>query len=209
MITLIGTGHVFNLSHALINIFENKQPKALCVELDNQRYNALMMKQTKPKQYKETTEKLPFIYKILAEFQERVAKEYDVTVGEEMLVTINYAKDHQLPVFFIDLNAQQLFNEMLKTMSFSEKIRFLLSGISGFFVNKKQVEKELSEIEENLDKYLEKIGRKFPTIKHVLIDKRNSFMAHQLQTINEKYDKIIAIVGDGHIPGLTRLLNKK
>jgi pheromone shutdown protein TraB len=34
MITLIGTGHVFDLSSALTEIFDEKLPEVICVELE-------------------------------------------------------------------------------------------------------------------------------------------------------------------------------
>ena len=209
MITLIGTGHVFNLSQALINIFDERQPEILCVELDTQRYNALMLKQTDPKAYEEAGKNLPVIYRLLAKFQEDMANQYGVTAGEEMLTTINYAQTHQLPLAFIDMNAQHLFAKMLKSMSFSEKVKLMFSGVGGLFISKKRVEKELKKIEGNFDTYLEEISEKFPTIKRVLIDERNLYMVQQLASASQKYGKIVAVVGDGHIPGLTKLLTKK
>ena len=209
MIILIGTGHVFNLSQGLLNIFDEKQPEILCVELDKQRYDALMIKQSNPDEYKDMRRNVPIIYKLLSRFQDGMAKEYGVVAGEEMLTTINYAKSHQLPVAFIDMNAQRLFSRMLKSMSFSERIKLLFSGFAGFFINKKRVEKEIGKIEKNFDKYLDEIGNKFPTIKRVLIDERNQYMAKQLEKANEKYERIVAVVGDGHIPGLSEILTKK
>ncbi len=209
MITLIGTGHVFSLSQALLNIFDDVQPDFLCVELDKQRYNALMMKQTNPEAHRDTSRGLPIVYKLLAKFQEGMAKEYGVTPGEEMLTTINYAQSHQLPLAFIDMNAQILFKKMLRSMTFKEKIRLMLSGIGGLFVNKKRVEKELDKLEDNFDKYIDEVSKKFPTIKRVLIDERNQYMVQQLVTADEQYEKIITVVGDGHIPGLSELLEKK
>jgi pheromone shutdown protein TraB len=209
MITLIGTGHVFNLTQALLDIFEEKQPELLCVELDKQRYNALMLKQSDPEGYKKSEKNVPILYKLLARFQEGMANEYGVTAGAEMLTTIDFAKNHQLPLAFIDMNAQSLFKKMLKKMTLREKFKLMFSGLGGLFVNKKHVEKELKKIDKNFDKYIEQIGEKFPTIKRVLIDERDSFMVQHLSTANEQYGKIIAVVGDGHIPGLSRLLDKK
>ena len=209
MIILIGTGHVFNLSQALLNIFDEKQPEILCVELDKQRYDALMLKHTNPDGYKDMKRDVPIIYKLLSRFQDGMAKEYGVIAGEEMLTTINYAKSHQLPVAFIDMNAQRLFSRMLKSMSFSERIKLLFSGFAGLFINKKRVEQEIGKIEKNFDKYLEEIGKRFPTIKRVLIDERNQYMAQQLATANEKYERVLAVVGDGHIPGISEILTKK
>lgn len=209
MITIIGTGHVFDLSQALLRIFDEKEPDILCVELDKQRYNALMMKQNNPDKYKEQSKNLPILYKLLSRFQEGMAKEYGVQAGQEMLTTIDYARTHQKPIAFIDMNAQKLFSRMIKKMTLREKIRLLFSGFGGIFVNKKRVEKELDKITKNFDYYMKEIGKKFPTIKKVLIDERNQFMTNNIKKTNEQYEKVIAVVGDGHIPGLTKLLEKK
>ena len=209
MITLIGTGHVFNLSQVLLNIFDEKQPDIMCVELDKQRYHALTLKQSDPETYKKMEKNVPVIYRLLARFQEGMAEEYGVTAGEEMLTAINYANSHQLPVAFIDMNAQRLFSRMLKSMSLSEKFKLLFTGFGGFFISKKRVEKELKEIEKKFDSYIEEIGKKFPTVKRVLIDERNYYMVQQLATANEQHEKVIAVIGDGHIPGISKLLTKK
>ena len=70
MITLIGTGHVFDLSSALLAVFDEKKPDVICVELDRRRYNALLMKRNHPESYKHAEKKLPVVYKLLARFQE-------------------------------------------------------------------------------------------------------------------------------------------
>lgn len=209
MITLIGTGHVFNLSQALLDIFDEKKPDIFCIELDKQRYNALMLKQSNPEKYKEHSKNLPILYKMLARFQDNMAKQYGVQAGEEMLTTIKYAQSHQIPLAFIDMNAQKLFNKMLKSMTIGEKIKIILSGFAGFFVSKKRVEKEIDKLENNLEKYIEEVGEKLPTIKKVLVDERNEYMVQKLLKTNEEYEKMIAVVGDGHIPGLSEILKKK
>lgn len=209
MITLIGTGHVFNLSQALLEIFDEKNPDILCVELDKQRYNALILKQNNPEKYREYGKNQPVIYRMLARFQDKMAKEYGVRAGEEMITTIDYAQSHQLPLAFIDMNAQRLFSKMFKKMTLREKIRLFFSGFAGFFVSKKRVEKEIDRLEDNLDKYMEEVSKKFPTIKKVLVDERNMYMVEQLASANRQYENVIAVVGDGHISGITKLLDKK
>ena len=209
MITLIGTGHVFDLSNALLDIFDEKQPEILCIELDKQRYHALMLKQSDPEKYEEQSKNLPIIYKLLSRFQDNMANEYGVQAGQEMITAIQYAQSHSLPLAFIDMNAQRLFTRMLKSMTFREKIRMFFSGFAGFFVSQKRVEKELDKIEDNFDVYMGEIGKKFPTIKRVLVDERNEYMVNQLIMAKEQYNNIIAVVGDGHVPGLSELLKKK
>ncbi len=209
MITLIGTGHVFNLSDALREIFDEKQPDILCVELDKQRYHGLLMKEADPEKYKEQTKNQPIIYKMLSRFQDSMAEEYGVIAGQEMLTTINYAQSHQKPIALIDMEARRMFSRMLKEMTIREKIKLALSGFGGFFVSKKRVEKELDRIQDNFDYYMKEIGNKFPTIKRILIDERNEYMKNKLVKANEEFEKVIAVVGDGHIPGLLELLEKQ
>ena len=207
MITLIGTGHVFDLSSALIENLDEKQPDVICVELDGQRYNALIMKHTSPESYKNAKKNVPIIYKLLARFQDNMAKEYGVNAGDEMLAAIKYAQSHQIPLKLIDMNAQSLFTKMLRSMSISEKFRLLLSGFGGMFLSKKRVENELKKIEGEFDTYIEQIGSKFPTIKRTLIDERNLHMAKKLIQLMENHENIVACIGDGHIPGISKLLS--
>ena len=71
----------------------------------------------------------------------------------------------------------------------------------------------LSILPQNLqydfDVYIEEIGKKFPTIKTTLIDKRNDYMVNRIASLNENYGTIIACMGDGHVPGISKLLKSK
>ncbi|MFO8077099.1 MAG: TraB/GumN family protein [Thermoplasmatota archaeon] len=208
MIILIGTGHVFDLSDALIDIFDEDQPDTICVELDTQRYQQLLLKQQHPEQRKQVQKNTPVVYRMLARFQENLAGKYGVTPGEEMLTAIQYAQNHQLPLHLIDMNAQKVFAQMLKDMTVREKLRLFFSGFAGLFVSQKRVESELNKIQGDFTSYIDEIGKKFPTIKHALIDKRNQFMFHKLKYLSEDFETIAVVIGDGHIQGLKQLLEE-
>jgi len=209
MITLIGTGHIFDLSAALLSIFDEKEPDVIGVELDPQRYQAILLRNTDPTSYHAAKKNLPFIYRMMAQFQESMAESYGVNAGDEMLSAINYAQSRVLPVAFIDTNAQQLFTHMWNTMPFFEKLRLMFSGVTGLFVSKKRVEAEMKNYQAHYDSYLEEIGKKFPTIKRTLIDDRNEFMTQRLVELHEKHQRIIICVGDGHVSGISKLLEQK
>ena len=206
MIILIGTGHVFDLSQALLQEFDEIQPDCICVELDRQRYQQLLLKKQSGATDKKHQKKLPLLYRLLARFQENLAEKYGVIPGDEMLTAITYAQSHQLPLQLIDMDAQKVFSTLLSSMSIREKLRFVVSSMMGIFISKERVEAELETIQGDFDRYLIEIGKKFPTIKEVLIDRRNQFMADRLQSLNETYDKVVACVGDGHVNGMTELL---
>jgi pheromone shutdown-related protein TraB len=209
MITLIGTGHVFNLAAALTTVLDQKHPDVICVELDPQRYHALMQRQTNPTTSQHTSRNLPLIYRLLARFQQSMAQQYGVNPGDEMLTASSYAQSHNLPLKLIDMNAQKLFITMWHSMSFAEKIKLIFSGFSGFFVSKKHVEEELNNFQNNFEEYIDKIGSQFPTIKKLLIDQRNDYMAQQLLTLTPSYETIIACLGDGHLTGISKILTEK
>jgi len=209
MITVIGTGHIFQLSQMLLSIFDERQPDVVAVELDTKRYQSLLMKHADPS-YEQTARKhQPFLYRYLGRFQQDLAEHFGVTAGDEMLTTMLYAQSHQIPCACIDMDAQQVFSQMLRKMTFKEKARFLFSGLGGLFVSKRRLEDEIEKLEKNVDSYMVEMARLFPTIKTVLIDQRNDFMVKNLLKLHEKHQSIIAVVGDGHVPGIQQLLKSR
>lgn len=208
MITLIGTGHVFDISDAITAVFDEKNPDVVCVELDTQRYHGLIQKKTDPSSVKQNQKNLPMIYTMLARFQDSMANQYGVSAGDEMMTAITYAQTQAIPLHLIDMHAQTLFITMWKTMPFFEKLKLLLSGFTGIFVSKKRVEEELKNFQQDSDTYIKEIGKRFPTIKKTLIDDRNEYMAQKIMTLNTNYQSIMVCIGDGHIQGISEILQK-
>jgi len=209
MITLIGTGHIFQLTQILLSIFDEKQPEVIAVELDINRYRSLLMKHTNPDQIEQMQKKQPFIYRTLGKYQQDLAEQFGVSAGDEMLTSILYTQSHQIPCACIDMDAQKVLNQLIKQMTIREKMKFFFSGLSGFFISKKKLDSEIAKLEQNVDSYMEEMAKIFPTIKKVLIDQRNQYMVKNLMKLTEKHENIIAVVGDGHVPGLSDLLKNK
>jgi len=208
MITLIGTGHVFDLRHQINRILDDVQPDIVCVELDEKRYMALLRRK-EGKVHASSNKNASFLYRLLGRFQDSIAAQYGVQAGDEMLTGIQFAHEHQKAISFIDVPADKMFSRMINEMKLTEKLRLLISAFGSIFVSKKQVDKEIDKIETNLERYLDQVGDKFPTIKRVLLDERNQYMVDQLLNAQNNYDNVVAIVGDGHIPGLNSLLKQQ
>jgi len=198
MITLIGVGHVFNIRPNIERLISDRMPAVVCVELDKFRYQALVNKQS--------TEGGPIIYKLLSQFQKKMANKYGADVGEEMLGAVSIAEKIGAKLAFIDVDATFVFDRFWSSMSFSEKIKLIVGAFGGIFVRKKQVERELERFRNNSDQYMEMFSQEFPTIKEELIDKRDKHMANAIRTINKEHDKIVAVIGDGHISGVSKAL---
>ncbi|MEE9150613.1 MAG: TraB/GumN family protein [Thermoplasmata archaeon] len=198
MITLIGVGHVFDISKSLENAIIERSPSVVCVELDPARYQALFSKGS--------GRDLPIVYKMLARFQEKIAKKYDTKVGSEMITAIETAKMLNAKIAFIDLEASRIVLDFWKSMTIKERMKFVLALFTSIFIRKKRIEKELKRFEENEEHYLESFGREFPAAKRILIDDRNVHMAKNIKKINIEHENIVAVIGDGHVEGIKTLL---
>lgn len=202
MITLIGTGHVFDIGARVREEIRRRGPQVVAVELDPPRYHALRNK-TKDRKG------APFFYRMLADFQTRVANEYGVEAGDEMLAAANEAHALAVPLALIDADAQRTFQRLLSEMRFGEKMRLAGSAVVGVLIPGKSVEKQVSEMQENYVAYFEEMGKKFPTLKRVLLDERNEHMARALVELSKTNERVVAVVGDGHVDGMLGILQRQ
>ena len=198
MITLVGVGHVFEISEQVKDVIRTRRPEVVCLELDAGRYSALLNRGA--------PRSIPLQYRLLAYFQKRMAEKFGTEVGEEMMAAAQAAQEIGAGVALIDVDANRMFAELWRKMSFKERVNLLGGAFMGIFIPKERVEKEIVQYEQNSDEYIRSMGEGFPTIKEVLIDDRNRYMAQQLTTLSQQHSNIVAIVGDGHIPGLLEAL---
>lgn len=198
MITIVGVGHVFAISENIRNIIKARRPDLVCLELDPGRYNALMNRQD--------VRTLPLHYALLARFQKRMAERFGSEVGDEMVAAAQAAGEVGAKLALIDMDASRVFSELWRKMSFREKIHLFGSALIGLVASKETVEREVSDYEEHSEQYIDRVGIEFPSIKEVLIDRRNKYMAERIAAYAPKFASIVVIVGDGHVPGMTEQL---
>ncbi len=201
MIVILGVGHVFKISEQVRDIVLSERPDAVCVELDPQRYQALVQPRGRSD--------AQAAYKLLAAFQRRLAQQYGGEVGSEMLAATKAAQEIGAAVLFIDLNAASMFRRLWHEMPFKEKLFLGASAFTSMFLTKERVEKELENFQENEEEYLASLEKQFPTLKRMLIDERNEIMANRIQEASQRYPKVLAVVGDGHVEGILKLLSKE
>ncbi len=194
MITIVGVGHVFAISEGVKDLIRSRRPEVVCLELDSGRYRALVQRGE--------SRALPLQYRLLGYFQKRMASKFGTEVGEEMIAAVEAAREVGAKVALIDMDAATVFARLWKRMSFREKIHLMGGAFVGLFASKERVEKELGKYEESSDQYLELVGAGFPSIKAVLIDDRNRFMASRLSEIATQHSTVLAVVGDGHVSGI-------
>lgn len=198
MITLLGVGHVFDLGASIRAAIRARSPKVVALELDPARYTYLMNRGPRVRRAS--------VIGLIAEFQARIAEQYGVQVGDEMVAAARAAQEIGCPVALIDQDSRVTLSRAWQSMAFAERVRLVVFALSGLFVRRKQVEAELDRFYEDERGFLEQFAKELPTVKRVLIDERDAQMAKALQDLHATRGDVVGVVGDGHIDGLGRLL---
>jgi pheromone shutdown protein TraB len=199
MITLLGVGHVFDLGPSVRAAIRRRVPKVVALELDPARFAFLMNRSPRMGR--------PSIFGLLAQFQSRIAEQYGVEVGNEMVAAANAAREIGCEVALIDQDSRVTLSRAWEEMSFQERVRLAVFALSGLFVRRRRVEAELDRFYQDERGYVEQFARELPTVKRVLIDERDAHMAGALRQLYTTKGEVVAVVGDGHIEGLGRLLH--
>ncbi len=202
MITLVGIGHVFSIKDAVKYIIYERRPHAVCVELDKFRFDAL-------EKGLDRSADAPFLLKRLQKVYEKAAKINGAEVGEEMLGAVEAATGLNIPHFFIDVEATPMVSNLLDGMPLTDKIKLAGSVIGASVIPKKQLEKGIELIEKDPDSAMEQFGKVFPDLKKKIVDYRDRYMSNKIISLNMTYPHILAVVGEGHIRGMSKHLEKQ
>ena len=200
MITLVGVGHVFRIRGAVKHIICQRAPQVVGVELDEMRFDALISD--------EKDDGGSFMVRQLIKAQESFSKKFGGAVGEEMLAAIATANLLGIRMAFIDMPATKMLKPLFKSLSFKEKVIVTGSAMSAPFIPKKVIEKELKEFEDHPDTVFKAMERVTPLLKRLLIDSRDDHMANAILNFDKRTPDVLAVIGDGHIPGISRRLRK-
>lgn len=198
MITLLGVGHVFDLGRAIRAEILARRPKVVALELDPIRYHALVRKTPRARGMSALS--------LLAHFQIRLARQYGVEVGDEMVAAARAAQELGSEIALIDQDSQAVLGRVWREMSLRERVRLVLSAVGGLFTRKERVEAELEKFYRNEPGFLQEFGRELPTAKRILIDERDAAMARALKELAESKGDVVGVVGEGHVDGLVRHL---
>lgn len=201
MIILVGVGHVFRLRQRIEGLVEERRPDLVCIELDEDRYRFIRQKEREGR-YPSMTVAL------LARFQSRTAEMFGTTVGDEMIAAVDAAQGLGVPHEFIDMDGYSVMQKLRREMTWRERFWAFIAAIGAQFISKKRIERELKEYEEDPEAYEEELEKSFPTFKRVLIDERNAYMAWRIAQSIQTHPQLMAVVGDGHVKGITTHLDE-
>lgn len=213
-IILVGTAHISQESKDLVRkTIEEEAPDTVCVELDEGRMKSL----EEPELWKTLDLKAIIRQKqlgtlvanlVLGSYQKRMGDQTGVRPGAELQEAVQIAKEKNIPIVLAD---RPIKITLRRTWSYTPWYRklTLIGALIGSIFDKTEIsEEDLKKIKEQdaLNSMMAEFGKAFPEVKKVLIDERDQFLASRIKNAPGK--KIVAIVGAGHVNGISEIIEK-
>ncbi len=218
-ITIIGTAHISKKSKQTVKeTIDFEKPDVVGIELDIKRLRSVMNKEERREirfkdVFKTRKPALFMVYYFLHKFQKKIASQVDTTPGEEMIQGVLSAKENNSKLLLLDRDAEFTLSKLLKNLTFRDKMRLLFSGFStrkelgkDFDVNVLLKSVDDEESNEKLNHFLEIFMKRHKTLKRIMIDERDQFMAYGIRKTLESEDvnSMVVVVGAGHMEGLSK-----
>ena len=212
-VILIGTAHVSQESVDLVKlVIEQEHPDCVCVELDAKRFEAIShpnrwesldLKEIIRKQQLSTL----MVNLILSSFQKRLGDKLGVIPGTEMLEAIRMAEKHDIPVTLADRDVRVTMRRAWRNTPFWRKSLLISSLMLSIFDTTEVSEEEIRNLKKQdvLSEMMKDLGKEVPTLKTVLIDERDHYLAKKIADASGT--RIVAVVGAGHVEGICRTLH--
>jgi pheromone shutdown-related protein TraB len=211
---LLGTAHVSRDSvSAVENTIDHAEVDHVVIEIDEGRYRSVTRKRdwSQLDIFQIIRKKQAFLLLsnlVLSSFQRRMGEQTGVTPGAEMIAAIRVARERSVPFSFGDRSVQATLRRAWAKSGFWGKNKLLASLIAGAFSREKITEEDLARLKEQneLETMLEELADYLPSVKEVLIDERDQYLAKSIW--DAEGTRVLAVVGAGHVPGIVRWLER-
>jgi pheromone shutdown-related protein TraB len=213
-IIILGTAHISKQSvDDVRNVIEQEKPDQVCVEIDESRYKSLTQQDiwknlNITQVLRQGKGFLLLANLILASFQKRIGLDLGIKPGAEMIEAINTARDMDIPFTLSDRELQITLKRAWAKSGFWKKFKMLAVMLASIFSSQKLSEEEIEQLKKKsaLQGMLEELSQYLPSVKEVLIDERDIYLATKVFQSEGK--KVVTVVGAGHVPGMIERLKK-
>ena len=207
-ILLVGTAHVSQTSvEEVAAIIEQEQPDRICIELDEGRMKSKTQKTSWEsmdirKVIKEGRGFFLLANTALASFQRRMGAQTGIKPGEEILKASDIAKERSIPLSLCDRDIQTTFKRAWAKSSLWNKCKLMATLLSAAFSNEEISAEELEDLkkQDTLQAMMNEMAKELPTIKEVLIDERDQYLARSI--FEAPGHRKVAVIGAGHTSGV-------
>lgn len=206
-IILVGTAHISKESIAQVEeCIRIESPDCVCAELDEHRFKSL----TDEKQWQELdiievlkTGKgfLLLANLVLASFQKKIGADIGVKPGDEMKAAVTVAKEQAIHTELVDRPIHITLKRAWAKNGFWGKSKLLATLLSSAFSDEQLTAEEIEALKEKsaMDDMMAEMAQYLPTVKEVLIDERDRYLATKIWNAPGK--KNVAVLGAGHLSG--------
>jgi len=214
-IVLVGTAHISQDSVDTVKaVIQAEQPDTVCVELDEQRHRALR----NPRHWESLNlvqvlrqGQAPFLLAnlTLASFQKRMGLQTGVKPGAELAVAAETADQMGLDIQLVDREIRITLLRAWRKAGFWKKMSLFSTLLVSLFDTQELNEEELTKLRQTdtLSAMLDEMSKILPTVKTILVDERDTFMAYHIR--QSPGNKIVAIIGAAHMPGILQKLGQQ
>ncbi len=211
---LVGTAHISQESVETVKaVIREENPDTVCVELDEQRHRALR----NPDHWQSLNlvqilrqGQAPFLLAnlALASFQKRMGLQTGVKPGAELAAAAVTAEETGKELKLVDREIRTTLLRAWRGAGLWKKLNLMAGLMAGLFEKQELNEEELAKLRQTdtLSAMLDEMAEVLPTVKTVLVDERDTYMAHHIRMAPG--DKIVAIIGAAHMPGILAKLER-
>ncbi|MDD1679811.1 MAG: TraB/GumN family protein [Methanomicrobiales archaeon] len=210
-IRIVGTAHVSQKSVEEVRAaIEEFKPTIVAVELDEPRYQALKEQEMTP-EISEVIRTGNFtqmlVQWILAYLQRRIGMDVGVEPGADMKAAIEVAEREHLPIALVDRDIRITLSRFWKGMGLREKLRLLyalaLSLVSG---GEESIDVDALTQQDVVTAAIEEFRKFSPRGAQALIDERDAYIASRLIQLGASHERVLAVIGAGHVSGVRTYL---
>ena len=213
-IILVGTAHISQESvKEVAEVIRKEQPGRVCVELDAARYKSYVEGQNWQnlnigQVLRQGKGFLLLSNLALSSFQKRMGADIGAKPGEEMCRAVKIAQEEGIPFTLSDRDITTTLRRAWAKSGPWQKLKLIAALLSSFFSREELSKKEIEQLKRKsaLQDMLEELADYLPSVKEVLIDERDQYIAASL--FNCKEGKIVAVIGAGHGPGILHWLEE-
>jgi pheromone shutdown-related protein TraB len=210
---LVGTAHVSRESADLVReVIRREQPDHVCVELDEQRFQALSQKtrweNLDMRQIIRRKQLATLLLNLLlGSYQKKIGDKLGVLPGTELLEAVRCAEEAGIPYSLSDRQVRTTLLRAWRSMSLWQRAKLMAGLVGGLFSGDDLTEEQLRDLRKKdvLSEVMEQLADVMPTLKLVLIDERDTYLAEKIRSADGR--RIVAVVGAGHVEGIRRTLS--
>lgn len=217
-ITLLGTAHVSRKSaEEVATLIDSGDFDAVAVELCPSRHHALSEPEALSKMdllqvMREGKTAMVTANLAMGAYQQRLAEQYGIEPGAEMLAAMHGAQQHDIPLLLIDREIGTTLKRTSSNLNWWKRWS-LMSGLLVSLVSHDDVsEDEIEKLKDGdiLENTFAEFAQDRQDLYQPLIAERDTYMAAKLVEESKiHHDKhILAVVGAGHLQGIQKELQR-